>query len=129
MWILVAVVALGAVDFGPSPIDPRSAYGMVLRGDAVLYDVREASEVADGMAGPAIWLATSRIDTDPDFLRLTLAALPRHVAAIFYCGSGKRAGLAAQRATLMGRRAFNMGGFRAWKSEGLPTKPGPFAGG
>ena len=128
MRLLAVALALLSSDFPPEPIDPVSAHAMVLRGDAALFDVREEHEVAQGMAAPALWLATSRMEAAPDLLKAALANLPPHASAIFYCGSGKRAGRAAQAASVLGRRAYNMGGFAEWKARGLPTKAGPIPG-
>jgi rhodanese-related sulfurtransferase len=123
LGLLVLILPTAAPDTGGT-ITPLEAYAMVVRGEAALFDVREADEVAHGMAAPATWLPLSRIEAEPAALPAALAALPAGRTAIFYCAAGRRAARAVEKTLALGRPALNMGGFAAWKHEGLPVKPG-----
>ena len=95
----------------------------VARGEAVLLDVREGHElVAEGMAEPAAWLATSEINDPSVRYRELLAAFPKDKPIYVYCASGRRAGVFTSRLLADGYRAINLGGFAAWKAADLPVR-------
>ena len=98
------------------------AYQQWQSGSAVLVDVREASEIVDGMAAPALWVATTSIDADPEMFGKVLATFTESRLIIFYCHSGRRAGLAVALARELGYRSANMGGYADWVDAGLPTR-------
>ena len=123
LGLLLLIVPTAAPEAGGS-ISALDAYAMVVRGEAALFDVREADEVAHGMAAPATWLPLSRIEGDPAALPAALAAIPAARTAIFYCAAGRRAARAVQKTLALGRPALNMGGFAGWMHDGLPVKPG-----
>lgn len=121
--LLLAPTGPGA--FPVRPITPREASELVDRGAAVLVDVREVDEVAGGMALPARWLPTSRLEQRPEELTALLEAVPQTVQIIFYCASGLRAEAVARRATKSGHQVRNMGGYDGWVRARLPVKLGP----
>jgi rhodanese-related sulfurtransferase len=97
-------------------VTPQQAKEEQAKG-AVLIDVRETEEVAQGRARGAIPLSKGIIelkieDVVPD------AATP----IICYCGGGSRSALAADNLQKMGYTnvASMAGGLKAWKVEGLP---------
>lgn len=106
-------------------ITPLEANARVDRGAAVLVDVREADEVALGMALPARWLPKSRLDADPDALSSLLRSVPLPRELIFYCARGRRAQVVAELAAAQGRAVRNMGRYQDWVTAGLPIKRGP----
>ena len=80
--------------------------------EAILIDVREESEFAQGHAKGSIHIGKGILERD----------IEKHVPnteqmLVLYCGGGFRSALAAQRLQEMGyRNVFSMiGGFRAWK--------------
>jgi hydroxyacylglutathione hydrolase len=94
----------------------------VARGELVLVDVREADEVAAGMAAPALWMPTSRIaDGDPAW-EAFVTSLPRDRPVGVYCRSGRRSGIAAGLLRARGVDAVNLGGFSEWSAAGLPVR-------
>lgn len=128
--LIVAALLQAPISAVPTPapvraIAPREANALVDRGLAVLADVREADEVAAGMALPARWLPKSLVDREPEALGRFLRSVPAAQEVIFYCAAGKRAQAVAELAAAQGRRARNMGGYAAWVAAGLPAKRGP----
>jgi len=104
-------------------ITPKEAYGELTNSFGVLVDVRESDELSEtGLADGAVWIPTSKIKEGAsewtDFLKKT----PKEKKLMFYCAAGVRAGRAASDASGHGFKAYNVGGFRDWKSAGLPIK-------
>jgi len=103
-------------------VTPAWSYEQWQSGSAVLVDVREESEILDGMAAPALWIPTTTIDADPEMFGRLLETFTQSRLIIFYCHSGRRAGLAAALARELGYRSANMGGYVEWVDAGLPTR-------
>ena len=103
-------------------ISPREALGLVSNQFAVIVDVREKDEIAAGMAGPAQWIANTKIEANDQEWKDFVAKLPKNKKIICYCRSGARSGRAAAKLAAMGFKAANMGGFEGWVSENLPVK-------
>ncbi|OFZ19814.1 MAG: hypothetical protein A2X94_17230 [Bdellovibrionales bacterium GWB1_55_8] len=104
-------------------IDPKEAFGMIRNDFAVLVDVRESSEIAEGMAAGAQWMPfTSKIEANHPEWEKWAQSLPKDKTIIVYCRSGRRSGLAAERLAAKGFRAANMGGYTDWIGAGLPAK-------
>lgn len=103
-------------------IDPQGADRLLKGGRAVLIDIREKDEVAEGMAAPAQWLAMSEIQAESPKWQAFLKELKKDKEVILYCRSGRRASVIAPRFQRDGFKVRNMGGFSAWKSAGLPVK-------
>ena len=102
-------------------IEPKDAAARVKAGTAVIIDVREAEEVNDGKAEPAIWLATSDIKSQNERFQKVLKELDQKKDIIVYCAIGGRAGKFAKILDAKGFRTWNMGGFSSWKNAGLPV--------
>ena len=105
-------------------IEPREAFGMLRNDFAVLVDVREADEIANGMAEGAQWMPynSKMLPNSPEF-ETWLKTLPKDKEIILYCRSGRRSGIAA--AEILANKGFktaNMGGFEEWEKAGLPVK-------
>ena len=132
MKTLIATIALAlgvsTMTFAEAPkvekIEPKAAAQEAEKGTASIVDVREADEVAAGMAKPAQWFPLSKVQSDPEAFKAFLGKLPKG-KVVFYCAVGGRAGKAAEKAASLGYTAANMGGFKDWTQAGLPTKPKP----
>ncbi len=86
---------------------------------ALLIDVREAQEFEAGHAQGAIHLSKGVVE-----LKIEETVPNVTTPIICYCGGGSRSAMAADNLQKMGYTnvASMAGGFRAWKSEGLPTE-------
>lgn len=118
--LLLAFACKGGGGAVPS-VKPAEANAEVKSGQALLVDVREADEVADGMAAPAQWFPLSKIRADPAAFAHFLQQNAKDKQVIFYCAAGGRAGQAAQKAQELGFKSANMGGYASWAQAGLPT--------
>jgi rhodanese-related sulfurtransferase len=85
---------------------------------AVLIDVRESDEFAKEHAAGAVHLSKGIVE-----MRIEETVLDVTKPIICYCGGGVRSALAADNLQKMGYTnvASMAGGFKAWKSAGLPT--------
>jgi rhodanese-related sulfurtransferase len=123
--LLLLSIAKPAPAF-PDPAGPAigvvDAWEAVATGSAILVDVREESEVAEGMASPAFWMPLSILDSDPDRWRTLLASLPNGKTLIFYCAHGARAYRAAANAAGLGYPTARMAPFSEWVRAGLPIR-------
>jgi rhodanese-related sulfurtransferase len=96
--------------------------------DVVFVDVRDEPELQDGGKIPGAVHASRGmlefyIDPASPYYKEVFSSATE---LIFYCKSGGRSALAAQRAQEMGleRVASMKGGFPAWKEQGGPVEPG-----
>ncbi len=97
-------------------IAPAQALALQAQG-ALLIDVREDTERADGMPANALGLSRGFLE-----LRIEQAEADRDRPMLLLCGSGQRSLLAAEALLRMGYRQVSSvaGGFSRWKIEGLP---------
>ena len=104
---------------------PTEAIDLSGEPDVCFIDVRDAVEVG-GMVSGAIHASRGRLEAhlDPDNPRY-VRALDDACELVFYCASGARSALAAQRARELGYGRVRSldGGYDAWKDVG-----GPLAG-
>ncbi|MDP2136296.1 MAG: rhodanese-like domain-containing protein [Candidatus Didemnitutus sp.] len=120
LFVLAATAALGSEAARISPVD---AAAMVFKGDAVLVDVREASEwTSTGVAAPALLLAKSDFDRAQIVWAPFLADFDKSKTLILYCRSGRRSGLLAATLAARGYKALNGGGLAGWERAGLPVR-------
>lgn len=98
-------------------VSVREAKEMLDAGDAVIIDVREPGEYADGHASGASLMPHQSV-----FNRQT--ELPDDTDILFICKSGQRSALASEYAAAAGKtRLFNVeGGTDAWREAGLPME-------
>jgi len=118
--LVLVVFALKRVMAGPS-ISPAEADARIKAGTAVLIDVREPDEWADGVAEPALLCSLSDLRGDRAQWKAVLEA-NRDKELILYCASGARSGIAAGMLRKEGFHAVNAGGFGDWRSAGLPVR-------
>ncbi len=123
-------------------VSPRLAWRWVQAGQAVLVDVRTDAErewvgsVPGALAVP--WKQWPGMALNPQFDAQLRAAVPAGMAAVLLCRSGVRSVAAAQRATALGIKAWNiLEGFEGerdeqgrrglrggWRLRGLPWQQG-----
>ena len=106
-------------------ISPEEALQMVDRGEAVLLDVRDGTEVQKtGRAAGALHVPRGLLEfkADPDAPSHE-PQLTKDKAVILYCAAGGRAALAGKTLKDFGyERVFNLGGFTDWANAGLPVE-------
>lgn len=102
-------------------VDPAEALALQAQG-AVLIDVREADEVAQGSPVGALRLGRGFLE-----LRVEDAVPELDRPVVTMCGSGVRSLFAAEDLRRLGyRRVVSMaGGFGRWKAQGLPFEVPP----
>ncbi|ACB74716.1 rhodanese-like domain-containing protein [Opitutus terrae] len=119
---LFALTALAAHAGEVANVTPAEAAQRVAAGQAVLVDVREPNEWADtGVAEPAVLLPMSDFNGEQ---KLWKPFLEKNAGKelILYCRSGSRSGKVAAKLAAQGQPVANAGGFRDWKSAGLPVR-------
>lgn len=112
----------GAGSAAVAQVSPKETEGLLRNDFAVLVDVREEDEIKDGMAAPAKWFPTSKIQADDPSWKEFVSKLPKDKQIVFYCAVGGRAGKVAAKLAEQGFKVGNMGGFRDWQSAGLPVR-------
>ncbi len=97
-------------------IEPREARRMAEVG-AVLIDVREQDEIAQGLPEGALALGRGFLE-----MRIEEAVPDQDRTVLLLCGSGTRSLIAADGLRRLGYRDVRSvkGGFNRWKDEGLP---------
>jgi rhodanese-related sulfurtransferase len=118
--IIVVFFIAKRVLAGPS-ISAAEAETRVKTGTAVLIDVREPNEWADGVAAPALLCSLSDLRGERAQWKAVLEA-NRDKELILYCASGARSGVAAGMLRKEGFSAVNAGGFGGWRAAGLPVR-------
>ncbi len=98
-------------------LSPLEVDALRERGDAVIVDVREASEWDQGHVPGALHLSKSYLEQDVEG-----AIGDRSRPVVLYCAGGVRSLFAAQTLQEMGYTdvASMGGGFQRWKTQGLP---------
>ena len=96
---------------------PVDCANRVRNGEALLVDVREPGEWADGVAQSATLLSFSDLTGARTQWKQFLAdANGREI--LLYCASGSRSGMAARLLVAEGVRAANTGGLADWAAAG-----------
>ena len=99
-------------------IRPTDAATKMKSGDTVIVDVREKNEWEQEHIPDAIHLSRGSIE-----LEIEEKVPDVSTTVIVHCGGGGRSALAAESLQKMGYKNVRSmaGGFKAWKSAGLPT--------
>lgn len=96
--------------------DPKTAYSMVQKNEAVLIDVREEDEVKAGMIKDAKWFPMSKINNDKnwkeDFVKLAAGK-----KIFLHCRSGNRSGKVMDILKQNSIDSENLGGYEKLKQE------------
>lgn len=120
--LLVLVHSAGAQPASPT-LTPAEAAARVQSGQAILVDVREPAEWADGVASPALLLPLSDLrDQRQQWTPVLAAAKAEGKQVLLYCRSGNRSGQAAALLAKEGFVTANVGSFDAWKDSSLPVR-------
>lgn len=69
--------------------DPKLAYSLKEKGEAVIIDVREKDELKQGMIKGALWFPLSRVQTDKNWQQ-DFKQMVRDQQIFLYCRSGRR---------------------------------------
>ena len=118
--VLLVLATSSSMAFGQF-YSPKEALAQRDSGAAVIYDIREADELAEtGMAKGAVFAPTSKImeKGKQDFLN----SLDKDKLHIIYCRSGNRASRVVAMLKSEGFKAENMGGFKHWIAAELQTE-------
>jgi len=104
-------------------ITPAQARDMMAKGNALVVDVRDASEVAQsGKVAGAVHVSRGMLEfrADPE-LPSHDKAFDRNKTVIVYCASGGRSALAGKLLKDLGYGSvYNLGGFKDWADAGGP---------
>lgn len=94
-------------------VDVREAHRAAQAGEALLLDVREEHEWADGRAEGALHVPMSELRTD---------SVPRDRPVLAVCRGGSRSAAVADALAQIGYDVRNVaGGMLAWQAAGLPV--------
>lgn len=122
--LLASLIATATLAFAAEApkISPADAAKRVADGKAVLVDVREASEWAEGgVAAPAVLLAKSDFDgAQKDWKPFLEKNAGKEI--IVYCRSGRRSATVAAALAEKGVKVSNAGGLKDWTDAGLPVR-------
>lgn len=102
--------------------NPKEVYKEAQEGKAVIVDVREQNEIADGMVKDAKWFPLSKIKSDKNWYN-EFKKMAGKKKIYIYCRSGHRAGIVQSKLKEHGTDAVNFGGFMTLGHE-LPTQKG-----
>jgi rhodanese-related sulfurtransferase len=127
-YAFIAIVGFLVFNFfikNKAEADAKLSYDNFLAGKALFIDVREESEVKDGMIKGALWFPLSKIEENQkaEILRIQEATKDKEI--FVYCKSGNRANTVKAYLEEAGIKSLNMGGFSALVKDGLPTQSGP----
>ena len=102
-------------------ITPAQAREMMAKGNTLVVDVRDGTEVAaSGKVAGAVHVSRGLLEfrADPE-LPTHDKSFARDKTLILYCGSGGRAALAGKTLKDMGYgQVYNLGGFKDWLESG-----------
>jgi rhodanese-related sulfurtransferase len=102
-----------------SPVDGQALIAK-MGNDLTVVDVRTPSEYAAGHLANAV-----NIDLEGGQFSQGIAGLPRDVAYMVYCHSGRRSAIAASTMATAGfTKIYDLGGIAAWQAAGLPITTG-----
>jgi rhodanese-related sulfurtransferase len=106
-------------------ITPAEGSELIAKGNAVVVDVRDGSEVAStGKVAGALHISRGLLEfqADPESPAHN-KALDKGKAVIVYCASGGRSALAGKTLRDMGyAQVYNGGGFMEWAQSGAPIE-------
>ena len=106
-------------------VSPADAQDMIERGEAVVVDVRDGTEVqATGKVPGALTISRGLLEFKADPNAPTHEPqLQPDKTIILYCASGGRSALAGKTLQDMGfKKVLNLGGFKDWTEAGMPVE-------
>ncbi len=105
--------------------EAKPAYDLLLAGKAVFIDVREESEVKEGMIKGALWIPLSKIEENKSAEVEKIKNLGKNKQVFLYCRSGNRSGKVKSYLQDAGQLSVNLGGYSSLVDEKIPTQSGP----
>lgn len=108
------VMILTALSLNAFSTDPKTAYDMVQKGEAVIIDVREEDEIKSGMIKNAKWFPLSKITKDKTW-KEDLKKLVGDKTIFLHCRSGARSEKAMNILKENGITSENIGGYESLK--------------
>ena len=102
--------------------EPHACAARIRSGAAVLIDVREPSEWAEGVAHDAVLLSLSDL-TGARLQWTPFLSNHRERELLVYCRSGGRSAIAARILAAEGFRAANAGSLSDWSAAAWPVVP------
>lgn len=127
-YVFIALFGLLVFNFfikNKAEADVNESYKLYLEGKAVFIDVREKSEVEEGMIKGALWFPLSKMQDDKTTEIKKIQDLSEGKEVFVYCKSGNRSSKAKAYLEESGIKAVNMGGYSNLVHEKLPTQTGP----
>ena len=101
-------------------IDPRDAYALVEKNEAILIDIREMKELSDGMIEKAAWFPMSEMKAGSVMLK-DFRSIIQKKKVFVYCQGGKRAAACQEILKKEGIDAESIGGYNYLRNI-LPTR-------
>ncbi|MFH0516385.1 rhodanese-like domain-containing protein [Streptomyces sp. M41] len=119
---------LERVRAGYERIEPRVAYEAAQQGQALLVDIRYAAlRERDGLIPGALVVERNELEwrLDPQGSHRAPEATSHALRVVVICNEGYASSLAVESLRRLGlHRATDLvGGFQAWRAEGLPVSP------
>lgn len=108
------------ISFHAMATNPKEAYDMMMKGKAVIVDVRELDEIQYGMIENSIWFPKSQLMANKQLMN-DFKSMVVGKKVFLYCKAGKRAEICKDFLKGQGIDAENLGGFDTLKNS-LPTK-------
>lgn len=100
--------------------DPKAAYSMVQKKEAVIIDVREEDELKAGMIKDAKWFPLSKVMNDKNW-KEEFSKLTEGKKIFLHCRSGARSAKVMNILKENGIESENLGGYETLKHE-LPVR-------
>lgn len=122
LTLLLGLTMTMALASGLEKINPLAAQKMQKEKKAIIVDVREPSELKEGMAKEAISVPLSTMKDKKEEWEKIVATFPKDRTVIVYCGIGIRAEKVGLELAKKGYKVLNMGGFESWEKAGLPVE-------
>lgn len=114
--ILLSLLAFNAY----AGTDPKTAFEMSQKDEAVIIDVREKDELKSGMVKDAKWFPLSKVQTDKNW-KEDFQKISGGKKIFLYCRTGNRSGKVMDILKANNIESENIGGFETLKNE-LPIK-------
>jgi rhodanese-related sulfurtransferase len=108
--LLITLFSINAI----SATDPKTAYSMMQKGEAVIIDVREKEEVKAGMIKDAKWFPLSKMENSKNWQE-EISKLAGDKKVFLHCATGKRSEKAMNILKDNGIPSENIGGYESLK--------------
>ncbi len=127
-YISIGLIAFFIFSFffkNKAEADAKKSYESFLASKAIIIDVREESEVNEGMIKGAVWVPLSKLEANSKKEIDLIKKMSTDKQIFIYCRSGNRSGKAQSILKEAGVVSVNLGGYSGLVKESLPTQPGP----